>query len=146
MALKRTEFWAERELHDFLLQHADEAFAWGKNDCCLFPATAIEAFTGTDLASAFRAQYDSEATAFALIRNVTGGSTVADAAAWCAKQHGLEEWPYPLQAQRGDLVVAENGGRLIAGLVHLSGRQVVSVSETGLVRLPLKSVQRAWKV
>jgi hypothetical protein len=153
MPLQRQLHWATRALHDFLLARASTPFAWGINDCCLFPADAILAFTGTDIADDFRGKYSDEASAFALIQTVTGIGTdpktaVADAAAWCAAKHGLVEWTYPLMAQRGDLVVFENGGRLIAGLVHLSGRHVISMSDTGIVKLLITPtlIRRSWHV
>jgi len=147
MALKRTQHWATREYHHFLLNRAKEPFAWGKNDCSIFVADAIKAFTGTDIAADFRGKYSDQATALAAIRKITGGQTVADAAAWVAQKHGLTEWKHPLLAQRGDLVVAKNtDGNLIAGIMHLNGRHVITVAEKGLVRLPLSSIQRAWHV
>ncbi|MGC1781755.1 MAG: hypothetical protein WA708_04490 [Acidobacteriaceae bacterium] len=146
MPLKRTEHWATREYHKFLLARAKTPFAWGTNDCCLFPADAIEAFTGVDLASDFRGKYHDEASAFALIKSVANGTTVADAAAYCAAKHGLAERKYPLMAQRGDLVTIENAGSLIAGIVHLNGRHVVSVGASGLLRMPITNVKRAWAV
>jgi hypothetical protein len=146
MPLKRTTHWATRELHDFFLARATQPFAWGSNDCCLFPADAIRAMTGVDLAEDFRGKYSDEASAFALIKEVTGGETVADAAAWCAQKHELPEWHLPLFAQRGDLVVVRDSGRLIAGIVGLTGRGAISVGEEGLKRLPLSAVVRAWKI
>jgi hypothetical protein len=112
----------------------------------MYPANAIQSFTGVDIAEDFRGKYHDEASAFALIKTITGGTTVADAAAYCANKHGLHEYAYPLMARRGDLVVIKNGDTLIAGVVHLNGRHVISVSQTGLVRLPITSVVRAWSV
>lgn len=146
MPLTRTEHWATREFHDFLLSRAATPFAWGTNDCCLFPADAIESFTGVDLAAEFRGKYTDQASALAAIKSVANGATVADAAAYCADKHGLREWPLPMLAKRGDLVVIQQPDGLIAGVVHLNGRHVVSVSETGLVRLPITAVKRAWAV
>jgi hypothetical protein len=146
MPLTRTEHWATREFHAFLLDRARTPFAWGTNDCCLFPADAIESFTGTDLAADFRGKYTDEASAFAAIKSVANGTTVADAAAYCAYKLGLKEWPFPLLAKRGDLVVIEQPGGLIAGVVHLNGRHVISVGEKGLLRLPITAVKRAWAV
>ena len=146
MPLQRTEHWATRELHSFLLERAGKPFEWGVNDCCLFPADAIEAFTGVDLAAEFRGRYTSEAEAFALIKSVTGAEGVEAAAAYCAERACLLERTNPLMAQRGDLVVLENEGRMIAGIVHLNGRQAVTVAEDGLVLLPLTAVRRAWAV
>ena len=148
MALTRKEHWATRSLQQFLLARAKTPFGWGTNDCCLFPADAIEAFTGVDIADDFRGKYSTEAEAFALIKTVTGGTNVADAAAWCASKHGLMEWPQPLFAQRGDLVVIANGGNLIAGIVHLTGRHVVTMAETGIVKFTITRslIQKAWHV
>jgi hypothetical protein len=146
MSLTRTEHWATREFHAFLLDRAKIPFAWGINDCCLFPADAIQSFTGVDLADDFRGKYTDQASAFAAIKVVANGETVADAAAYCAAKHGLKEWPFPLQARRGDLVVIQESGSLIAGVVHLNGRHVISVGEGGLVRLPITAVKRAWAI
>lgn len=142
----RSTTWETRELHQFLAYHSHTPFAWGQFDCCLFAADAIQAMTGVDIASEFRGRYDSKLSAFSLIHSVTGGSTVADAAAYCAKQYGLDEWAYPLMAQRGDLVVFHNGGNLIAGIVSLSGTQVISVAESGLVTEPITAIERAWRI
>ena len=145
-SLKRTDHWATREFHSFLMGRARMPFAWGTNDCALFSADGIHAMTGIDIASAFRGKYTTEDGAWETVKAVTGGTTIADAAAWCASQHGLSELPHPLFAQRGDLVVATNAGSQLSGLVHLSGRHVVSVGETGMMRFPITNVVRAWRV
>jgi len=138
--------WSVKPFADFLDARKDAPFVWGQHDCALFAADGIEAMTGVDIAAAFRGKYDSEASALAAIAAICGGKTVADAAAWCAAQHEMPEWRAPLYAQRGDLVVLEESGRLIAGLVHLSGRHVVCAGETGLLRLPITAIVRAWHV
>jgi hypothetical protein len=143
--LKRMKHWDTRGLDPFFKARAQKPFVWGEHDCCLFAADAIEAITGFDIADDFRGRYHDEKTAFLLIRLVTGGTTVADAAAHCAVKHGLIEYKHPRMAQRGDLVVMENGGSLIAGVVHLNGRHLVSVAESGPVRLSILSVVRAWR-
>lgn len=146
MPLNRIKRWCADGLDPFFNARRDVPFAWGVHDCCLFPADAILALTGVDIADDFRGKYHDEASAFALIQSVTGGSTVADAAAWCANKHGLVELQYPLMAQRGDLVVVQNGENLIAGLVHLNGKHVVSIAESGPVPLSILSIVRAWRV
>jgi hypothetical protein len=143
--LTRKQDWDTVHLHQYLKNA--QPFEWGKADCCLFAANAIEAQTGIDIADDFRGQYTDKLSAFALIRKVTGGSTVAVAAAYCAKKHGLKELQYPLMAQRGDLVVFKNvDDELIAGIVHLSGRHLVSVGETGAVKVDITNVVRAWSI
>src|SRR5664279_4045305 len=99
--MKRTEHWATQEYDTHLRQHANDAFVWGTIDCCMFPANAIQSFTGVDIADDFRGKYSDEASAFKLIQTVTGGTTVAEAAAYCAVKHGLIEYQHPLMAKRG---------------------------------------------
>ena len=144
--LKRQLHWATRAYHQFLLARAQMPFAWGENDCALFAADGILAMTGVDIAADFRGKYSDEAGALEAIKTVAGGSNIADAAAYCAQKHGLGQWPHPLKAQRGDLVVIMESGRLIAGLVHLNGSDVVSVGQSGLLRIPVMQIQCAWHV
>jgi hypothetical protein len=146
MSLVRTQHWATRELHDFLLQRAQVPFSWMDNDCCIFAADAIKSFTDVDIADDFRGKYTTKIGALKAIKSIAGGSTIEDAVSFCAQKYGLIERTYPLTAQRGDLVVFNNGGDVIAGVVGLSGRDLISVSETGLVKLPITDVKRAWSV
>jgi len=150
MALERKEYWDTRALNDFLWARAHQPFAWGRNDCALFVADAIEAMTGWDIAADFRGYID-EAGAFAAIRAVTGAAadatvTVENAAEYCARKYGLEEFEYPLEAKRGDICTLEESGRLILGLVHLNGAQIVTAGELELKSFPITQVRRAWHV
>jgi hypothetical protein len=146
MSLKRIQHWQTRAYHQFLADRKRTPYQWGVNDCALFAADGILAQTGTDIAADFRGKYHDEASAYAAIKTVCGGATVADAAAYCATQHGMAELQHPLMAQRGDLVIVENAGSLIAGLVHLNGREVAVVGDEGWFGLPVTSVKRAWRV
>jgi hypothetical protein len=152
MPLKKHDHWHTRAFDPFLRERASMPFAWGSNDCALFAADAILASTGIDIADDFRGRYSTQLGALRTIQEVTGGTSVADAAAYCAAKHGLVEHTHPLLAKRGDLVIIDNAGTLIAGVVHLNGFHVVSVSEAGLVRLPVadlngkSNVVRAWSV
>lgn len=146
MALTRVPQWDTKAFHDYLVNTANSEFKWGEIDCCLFPANCVQVITGTDIASDFRSKYTDETSAFALIKSVTGGATVADAAAYCAKKHGLIEYQHPLMAKRGDLVVISNNNTLLCAIVHLNGRHVVTVGEKGLLRFPITDVKRAWAV
>jgi hypothetical protein len=144
--MERKQHWATRPYHRFLIAGARTKFKWGEWDCATFAAKGIRAMTGVDIADDFRGLYHDEASAMAAIEKVTGvkGGTIEDAAMYCANKHGLVEWEYPLMAQRGDLVVLEESGRLICGLVHLNGRHIVAAGEQGLKRLPITAVKRAW--
>lgn len=146
MGLIRVQHWDTRAYHDFLMARAHTPFAWATNDCAMFAADGVLAITGVDIAADFRGKYSTEAQALAAIESIAGGSTIADAAAWCAAKHDMAEWPHALLARRGDLVVAADSGRLIAGLVHLNGREIVAPGDRGLMLLPLSAVQRSWHV
>ena len=144
MALQRKPYWDTRAFHDFLYARAAVPFAWGTNDCASFAADGILAITGVDVMAELRG-YTSGAGALQKIHDVTGGTTLVDAVTWCAAKHGLVEREYPLMAQRGDLVIYKNGdGELAAGLVHLSGRHIVSPGDTCLLRLSITAVVRSW--
>jgi len=144
--MQRKEFWDTEDFNDFLLARVRMEFAWGSNDCALFAADAVEAITGIDIAEDFRGKYSTEEEAFDLIKSLVGGTTVADAASYCAAKHDLVEYEYPMMAKRGDLVVVEDAGRLIAGVIHLNGRDVIVVGEGGLKRVPLTAIKRAWSI
>jgi hypothetical protein len=150
--MKKHLHWHTRSFDKFLREREMMPFAWGTNDCCIFAADAILANTGVDIADDFRGKYSTQLGAFKTIREVTGGISPADAAAHCAAKHGLIELKHPLNAKRGDLVLIEKAGALIAGVIHLNGYHVISVSDTGLVRLPVidptgkPNVVRAWSV
>lgn len=143
-SLKRVKHWDTRSYHQFLLDSATTPFAWGTHDCSMFAANGVKVITGVDIAADFRGKYTDQAGAFAAIRSVCGGSTVADAIVYCASKHALVEWKHPKMARRGDLVTFEANGPLVAGLVHLSGRHVIAVGEQGLYRFPISSVTRSW--
>jgi hypothetical protein len=112
----------------------------------MFAADAIKEITGIDVADDFRNKYHDEKSAYALIKKVTGGSTVEDAAAYCAQKHGLQELKSPLFAQRGDLVVLKDGDNIIAGVVHLNGRHVAVAAEQGMKVKDVREILRAWRV
>ena len=130
----------ESRLHDFLVSREHTPFRYGVNDCCLFAADAVCVITGVDIAAEFRGQYKSQRGALTAIKRLTGGTTAADAVAYAARD--LEECA-PALARRGDLVLVEEG-ELIAGIVHLSGTDVVVAGRDGLLRKPFTDIKRAW--
>lgn len=144
--LSRLPQWDTTYLHQFLLDSANKPFEWGTFDCALFAADAIKSFTGVDLASDFRNKYHDHISAVRTIKELTGGTTIADAAAHCAQKYGLIQLASPLLAQRGDLVLVQNGNQLVAGIIHLNGRHAVIVGEHGLQRESIRNVKRAWRI
>lgn len=150
--MTRLPQWDTVLLPAFLASRKGQPFAWGKNDCCLFAADAVQAITGVDIAADFRGKYSNHVDALTLVWKLTGksdnhGTTeAANAAEYCAAKHGLTEYEHPKQAKRGDLVVVSNADRLIAGVVHTDGRHIAGLGEAGLLYFPISTVQRAWAV
>ena len=135
--MRRYDDWPAR-LGAFLARHQYEPFAYGRWDCCLFVAAAIEAMTGVDPAASVRGTYSSARGARRY------GSVVAAVEAVTAS-YGMPETSV-LKARRGDVALAAGitGGSL--GLVALDGRDVLLVSSNGLWRVPVLSAIRAWSV
>ncbi len=124
-----------------------QAFEWGVCDCCLLAADGVLALTGVDIADDFRGKYADKTSAFALVSSVAGGSAVVDAIAYCAKKYALPERSNPLFARRGDLVVVKNNdGDVIAGVVSLNGRDVICMAEEGVITLGISQVVRSWSI
>ncbi len=117
----------------------------GTNDCSLFVADAIVAITGADVATDYRGKYDSKESAFLLIRQLTGGSTVEDVAEHEFPKHDFKEVPV-LFAQRGDAVLLDGDEGLALGIVHLDGKHALFVSTNGLNKIELSKCKRAWRV
>lgn len=144
VSLERVKHWDTRAFDSFLAERASVPFAWGSNDCASFAGDGILANTGVDVMEDLRG-YTTAVGAARKIASVTGGSTLQDAVLYVAGKYGLTEWPVPLLAKRGDLVLYEaEDGELAAGLVGLNGRDVLSPGEKGLQRFPLSLVRRAW--
>lgn len=143
--MQRLPHWAEA-LHNYLIANAKTLFSWGSFDCALFTAGAIEAVTGTDVATDFKGKYTDEAGAIATIKSVTSGSTVEDAAVYVAKKYELTELKFVLCAQRGDMVVFDGDEGVAVGIVHLNGTECLFVTAKGINKIPLKQIRRAWRV
>lgn len=98
MALTRIEHWATRELHDFLVAAATSLrIGQQRTAPCLRPTRSRPSPAWTSPTTS-GGKYADETSAFALIAQLTGGTTVADAAALCAAKHGPAEWDLPLKA------------------------------------------------
>ena len=141
--LRRFHNWPEL-LDAYLAQHVNTPFAWGRHDCALFAADAVHIMTGTDLAEAFRLQYDSALGAARQMKAFCGGGLEETALRICAAQ-GMEEIPVEL-AQRGDWLLLERGERPALGIVEQDGMRGVFAGEHGLAHYPVVFCRRAWRV
>ena len=144
-AMKRKHSWPS-DLHHFLYSRKDKSFEYGQHDCSLFVADWIEDQTGIDVAKDYRGRYKTELGAAKLIKGVTGKASVEAMAEHVFAAHSLPELANVRFARRGDIVLLdeENGSAL--GIVHLSGRHGLFVSDDGLKKVKLSQCRRAWRL
>jgi len=136
VTLRRFTDWPGR-LSAFLAEKEREAFAWGRNDCCLFTADAVAALTGVDPAADWRGAYDNEDAAQVLL-DAAGGLARLVTAALGSDTRQLVGF-----ARRGDLVLAAGA----VGVVDDTGARVALYArDRGLVRAPLRLATVAWRV
>lgn len=66
--MKRIDGW-RKALDEYITTTDRAVFEWGKLDCAIFAANAVEAMTGVDLYEDFRGTYSTERGAFQAIRD-----------------------------------------------------------------------------
>ena len=128
----RVEHWPEA-LAEFIESRRITPFQWGKTDCTLFAADAVEAITGVDPAAQYRGNYSDHKGALRLIKDAGSLSALVP----------LDSIP-PLLAGRGDVVLLDMEGSEALG-VHL-GRAIAAQGPDGLVFLPVDTIEAAWRV
>lgn len=125
--------WRSR-LHAHLESVRGVPFAFGKNDCALFTAAAVEAMTGQDPASAFRGGYKTRLGGLRKIR-AAGFDDQIDFVS--RTFHEVQ----PAFASVGDIVLTTGG---VLG-VHVGDRVAVA-GDDGLGFLPVEDVSRAFSI
>ena len=105
LGIARLEDWPTT-LADMVLAAADEPFAWGTHDCCMWTADVVMAMSvdGIDLAAPYRGTYSDAAGAADVIAAATGGGTLEDLMEMIAEQYTLPEVD-PTFAWRGDIAL-----------------------------------------
>jgi hypothetical protein len=136
--------WQTR-LSEYIVSKATTKFRYGVLDCGLFLAGAIEAMTGEDVAEGLRGHYKNRKEAFEAIREMCGTPTTEAIAAHLAQKHGVKEVPI-LFAQAGDAVVLRHGRRSSLGIVAMHGTEIITPYKDGLLRLPLESATKAYRI
>ena len=126
-------------LNDFLIEHKDTPFVWGKWDCCIFANAALKAISGKNVIPA-DLKWKDEASAAIAIKKY--GKTLGKSLDKAAKEAGLEVIK-PAFATAGDLVLYKEESEL-AG-IH-DGFNIVSPSEEGLVTKSPELIKKAWRV
>src|SRR4051812_20259826 len=131
--MTRFEDWPEL-LHAFLAERERVPFAWGGQNCVLFPADAVLAMTGIDHAAVWRGRRLTQRKAWRIARH--GVEALANAA--------LGEPILPTLAQRGDVVSLEIEGRV--SLAICVGEVAVGPGAEGLIYPPMTTARAAWRV
>lgn len=129
----RVEGW-DLELAAAVAEAADRTFAWGEFDCATWAFSVAARLThGEPLPWA--GKYDSARGASRLMKKhgLTSLAELGD------RMLG-DPLPRPALARRGDVCLFEGAYGVCLGA------QVAFVSHTGLERVPLASMQTAWRV
>ena len=140
--ISRFEDWPRR-LEAVLAEAEADRFEWGRNDCGLLVARAIEAMTGVDIAADLKG-YTTEDQASDFLRSYAGGG-LPEACEKLAVKWEFDEVDKNV-AQRGDAAIVSTIEGIAVGVIDLSGRHVAIVSHNGLVRVPVRWAQRAWHI
>jgi hypothetical protein len=153
LKMKRHPQWPRR-LHQLISTSQDVTFAWGTYDCGHFAARWIREATGVDVAAAYRGKYSDEAGAQKLFLQGQHSAhpgvpldALGNFAAQIATANNLAEVKPVTLAQRGDVVWVDNKTQFGAlGVVDLTGRHAVCMSEVGTKRVHMQRWRRAWRV
>lgn len=133
--LKRRPDWRGR-LQVYLGTVAREPFAYGRHDCALFAAGAVEAMTGVDLARGFRG-YKTEKGGIKKLR----AKGFADQ--FALLEASLRE-VHPAFAKVGDVAVVPSEEGPALGIVQ--GEWIHVLRPEGIANVPLLSAIRAFEV
>lgn len=121
-------------LHAYVASHMRTAFAWGQHDCVLFAAGAVQAQTGEDPLRAYRGRWTSERGAARVLKRLGGMEAAVNT---------VLSPIAPAMAQRGDVAGwLDAKGRLQLAIVE--GETLVGPGPSGQLRLPRKTMTRAW--
>lgn len=130
----RVEGW-ELRLSDYILKSKDIDFKWGKNDCTIFAAKALEVITGIDYYSQYLV-YSTKDEAQKIIDKNGGFESLI------SKHLGNPHNKF-MNAKRGDLALVKCPD-ICLGFIDDSGSKVLVLSEKGYVRIPLNKAFKIW--
>lgn len=129
--------WEER-LNAFVEKAREQPHAYGRRDCMLFAAGAVQAQTGRDLARGHRGKYADKLGAARHLKSLGFASPEA------LIDSLLEQKPVGF-AQRGDIVLTEDG---VPSVVFDGDTALAVIAEgaEGLIRVPRAEWRKAWAV
>lgn len=140
MVSKKKQGW-EKKLSDFIEAAKGVPFKRGSHDCAWFAGKAIDLMTDQDTTSEFIGDYKSKKAAYEFLKQIGYDGLAAVATAKLGEP--LQNINY---AGRGDCVLINYESQEALGIIDLSGRRAVSVTNQGLHFFDLKSCVQAWKV
>lgn len=138
--MRRLSDWGPR-LGAIVRENAARPHEYGRWDCLLWPAAAVEAIIGRDFGRGHRGKYDSLAKAYRHLQDMGFASAEA------LLDSLFDERPVGF-ARRGDLALCRtpsgnNPGVVIGSDALVVGEQGEAV---GLVRVPRRDWAKAWAV
>jgi len=133
----RKENWPEL-LNDYIAQNISTPFEWGKFDCCLFAAGAVEAETGIDFAEEFRGKYSTEFGSVKALKKIGKGDIKQ------TLESKFGPLKAPLLAKRGDIALVETEDGDALGIIW--GGAVWVSTKQGLAKLPMRELKGCWEV
>jgi hypothetical protein len=140
--------WATR-LDAYIAAAASMPFSYNSAmglDCCTFTWGAIHAQTGIPIGSRFAGTYSTKRESLVAMKNYCGRPSLLLAIAKLMAENKFDRCR-PLFAQRGDVLLTPTSSRdWFLGLLDLNGRDVLSVGEHGVRRVPISIRCRAWRI
>ena len=130
--LVRLADWRPR-LDQYLRDLRGQPFVWGRLDCALFCAGAVEAMTGVDLARGWRG-YRTETAGLRKLSQAGFASHVEYLASLLPEVH-------PSQVVIGDIVVLSD-----VTLALVQGHLAIAVGPDGIGPAPMNTATRAFSV
>lgn len=128
---------AQERLQRLLEQRSAEPFEWGRHDCCLFAADAVQAQLGIDPAEGLRGRYGTALQAVRALRELGGLEALARQALGAPLRA-------PLLACSGDVgLVEDEGGDLLAVCI---GEWWTAPTSRGLGLIALNRARISWRV
>lgn len=135
--LERLPNWHARLTH-FILEVRNIPLIYGKHDCMLFPAGAIWAMTGVDLAKEYRERYSTALEGMQLLRNAGYRSQYEYI------RKNFEE-VHPAFAKVGDIALVKNEKNVLVGGI-IQGEGIFVLSNKGLILVQREKAVRTYKV
>jgi cell wall-associated NlpC family hydrolase len=140
--------WATR-LDAYIDSAASMPFSYNNAigmDCCSFTFGAIHAQTGIAIGQRFAGRYRTRREALLMMCAYCGRPSLAMFISQLMKDNGFHRTS-PTLAQRGDVLLTANGvtGDYL-GVLDLNGKDILSVGEHGVRRVPISINCLTWRI